>query len=109
MTQDQFQKINGMSNIFWGWGGEDDDILSRIRAAGMTFTRHPKKICDYKMVKHKRDKGNEINKDRFNLLNRVKTRYQIDGLNSLHYKIVQIDSHKLYTNITVDVLASDHN
>ena len=46
MTQDQFQKINGMSNIFWGWGGEDDDILSRIRAAGMTFTRHSKKICE---------------------------------------------------------------
>nr|XP_033799336.1 beta-1,4-galactosyltransferase 4 isoform X4 [Geotrypetes seraphini] len=26
MTGDQFDKVNGFSNNYWGWGGEDDDL-----------------------------------------------------------------------------------
>ncbi len=29
MTKDQFHKVNGFPNSYWGWGGEDDDL--RIR------------------------------------------------------------------------------
>lgn len=29
MTKDQFLQVNGFSNTYWGWGGEDDDL--RIR------------------------------------------------------------------------------
>ncbi|KHJ87292.1 N-acetyllactosaminide 3-alpha-galactosyltransferase [Oesophagostomum dentatum] len=25
----QFRKVNGLSNRFWGWGGEDDDLYTR--------------------------------------------------------------------------------
>ncbi len=25
------RKVNGFSNQFWGWGGEDDDMSQRIR------------------------------------------------------------------------------
>lgn len=29
LTSKQFVKMNGFSNDYWGWGGEDDDISSR--------------------------------------------------------------------------------
>lgn len=27
--REDFEKINGFSNLFWGWGGEDDDLYAR--------------------------------------------------------------------------------
>ncbi|NWT49297.1 B4GT3 galactosyltransferase, partial [Chroicocephalus maculipennis] len=29
LTPDQYMKINGFPNEYWGWGGEDDDIATR--------------------------------------------------------------------------------
>lgn len=29
LTVEQFKKINGFPNAFWGWGGEDDDLWNR--------------------------------------------------------------------------------
>ena len=28
-TRAHFELINGFSNVFWGWGGEDDDLFQR--------------------------------------------------------------------------------
>ena len=32
MTPEQLTKVNGFSNQYWGWGGEDDDMFKRIDA-----------------------------------------------------------------------------
>ena len=30
-TEEAFRSINGYSNRYWGWGGEDDDLYHRMR------------------------------------------------------------------------------
>ena len=30
IRRSQFEAINGFSNEFWGWGGEDDDLANRL-------------------------------------------------------------------------------
>lgn len=31
-SKTQFQKINGFSNNYWAWGGDDDDLAARSEA-----------------------------------------------------------------------------
>ena len=33
-TEEQFTRINGFSNYYWGWGGEDDDMYKRLKNKG---------------------------------------------------------------------------
>ena len=40
MTMNQMVAVNGYSNLYWGWGGEDDDMSARIRrGAGLKISR----------------------------------------------------------------------
>nr|XP_033780215.1 beta-1,4-galactosyltransferase 3 isoform X2 [Geotrypetes seraphini] len=103
LTPEQYLKINGFPNEYWGWGGEDDDIATRIRLAGMKISRPPMSVGHYKMVKHKGDKGNEENPHRFDLLIRTQRMWTQDGMNSLTYTLVSKELRTLYTNITADI------
>ena len=29
VTKQQYLAVNGFSNLYWGWGGEDDDMAHR--------------------------------------------------------------------------------
>ncbi|XP_075464018.1 beta-1,4-galactosyltransferase 3 isoform X1 [Ascaphus truei] len=103
LTPDQYMKINGFPNEYWGWGGEDDDIATRVRLAGMKISRPPITVGHYKMVKHKGDQGNEENPHRFDLLIRTQRMWKQDGMNSLSYTLLSRELEGLYTNITVDI------
>ena len=46
--------------MFWGWGGEDDDMSERIRARGLVIVRYPTDIARYTMVKHKKEKASNL-------------------------------------------------
>ncbi|XP_029436567.1 beta-1,4-galactosyltransferase 3 isoform X2 [Rhinatrema bivittatum] len=103
LTPEQYMKMNGFPNEYWGWGGEDDDIATRVRLAGMKISRPPVSVGHYKMVKHKGDKGNEENPHRFDLLIRTQRMWTQDGMNSLTYTLISKELLALYTNITVDI------
>ncbi|CAI9582212.1 unnamed protein product [Staurois parvus] len=103
LTPDQFMKINGFPNTYWGWGGEDDDIAVRIRLSGLSITRTPLSLGRYKMISHDRDSGNEENTYRFNLLRNTRKTWRDDGMNSLDFTLLSREQTALYTNITVDV------
>ena len=63
MTPRHFRRINGYSNQFWGWGGEDDDMWSRIHFHGLRVLR--RNTGTYRMIKHE---GARENGERWGLL-----------------------------------------
>ncbi|XP_026184838.1 beta-1,4-galactosyltransferase 4 [Mastacembelus armatus] len=103
MTKNQFLQVNGFSNTYWGWGGEDDDLRIRVEIQKMKIVRPPADVARYTMVFHKRDSGNEINKDRMRLLGRTPQVWRKDGLNSCSYKTLSVERLPLYVNVTVDI------
>ncbi|XP_072512542.1 beta-1,4-galactosyltransferase 3 [Salminus brasiliensis] len=108
VTPDQYLKMNGFPNQYWGWGGEDDDIATRVRLSGMKIVRPPVAIGHYKMIKHKGDQGNEQNPRRFDLLKRTRLNWRSDGLNSLTYELLSKELEPLYTNLSVYIGEDPH-
>ena len=44
MSVKHFNFVNGFSNQFWGWGGEDDDMAERLRINNLGVRRPPPDI-----------------------------------------------------------------
>lgn len=103
LTPQQYMKMNGFPNNYWGWGGEDDDIAVRVSLSGMLISRPPAHIGRYKMIRHDHDRGNEENPKRFNLLAKSRRTWRQDGMNALEYHFLSKEYYPLYTNITVDI------
>jgi GT2 family glycosyltransferase len=100
LTEEQFLKVNGFSNVFFGWGGEDDDMYNRVINSGYSISRYSETIARYKMLGHKAD---EPNPDRLNKLYSGKKRFKTDGINSVVYKRLNLVLKKLFTWILVDI------
>jgi hypothetical protein len=77
MTIEQFESVNGFSNQYFGWGGEDDgsrpidrsciafechcvhlDMAARILTK-YRISRYPTSIARYKMLRHRPDTPNQ--------------------------------------------------
>ncbi|XP_055349117.1 beta-1,4-N-acetylgalactosaminyltransferase bre-4-like [Paramacrobiotus metropolitanus] len=98
-----FAEINGYPNLYWGWGGEDDDIGYRVKKRFGNISTVPLDTGRYTMVPHGSDQGNPKNPLRFDLVNESHLRYKTDGLNSLKYTLVATERRPLYTWLLVDV------
>ncbi|XP_021352642.1 beta-1,4-N-acetylgalactosaminyltransferase bre-4-like [Mizuhopecten yessoensis] len=104
-----FEKINGFSNLYFGWGGEDDDLGIRIRNAKLIVERQSIAIARYRMIKHLHERSNAPNPKRFQLLRNTTRRIKNDGLNTLKYRVLHKKEEKLYANITVEIKKEDYN
>ncbi|CAH0694504.1 unnamed protein product [Spodoptera exigua] len=57
LTPNQFRKVNGYSNFYWNWGGEDDDFYYRLESHNITIFRHNSFYARYAVLPHKLNKG----------------------------------------------------
>ena len=97
----QFRILNGFSNEFWGWGGEDDDMAARIKLLNLRVERYSSKIARYVMIRHNQE---EVNKDRLRILNTSRNRMKVDGIKNLKYSLLSRIREQLFTNISALLL-----
>uniref|UniRef100_F7A738 Uncharacterized protein n=2 Tax=Ciona intestinalis TaxID=7719 RepID=F7A738_CIOIN len=102
-TTAQLQRVNGWSNRYVGWGGEDDDMAIRIRAHGMRIRRPSPSLCKFTSLPHGPDPGNPLNKKRFNMLRHTTKEMFGDGVNSVEYSVLGETLQATFTNITVEL------
>nr|KAG5704979.1 hypothetical protein BaRGS_022821 [Batillaria attramentaria] len=100
MTKDQFQDVNGFSNVYFGWGGEDDDMFKRIRHRDWKVLRYTSDVARYKTLGHAKEKPNP---GRIKLLHQSPRRFLTDGLNSLVYTRLEFEERPLYTWVLVEM------
>lgn len=100
MTSQHFTKVNGYSNMFYGWGGEDDDLFFRVSQAGLSVTRFGPEIAKYKMLTHNKEIPNPA---RFQLMKMDQQIHSAEGLSNLNYTLLSYEVKPLYTRILVHV------
>lgn len=89
-SRDAFQKVNGFSNEYWGWGAEDDDLLYRCHKAGYQVCRRLPGVFD--SLTHPRDilqSDYEKNIDRIRLMQSGTLDWRSEGVNSCKYQVVE--------------------
>ncbi|RWS29898.1 beta-1:4-galactosyltransferase 7-like isoform X2 [Leptotrombidium deliense] len=99
ISNEHFQRVNGMSNRYWGWGLEDDEFYARLTQANLNITRpqdvttgindtflhihkvfrkrDTAKLYNQKEVTRRRDRETGLHNVDYELLS--KHRLQIDG------------------------------
>ena len=92
-----------MPNMFWGWGGEDDDIRNRVHLSGQVPYRLPQQLGRYQMHKHELDTGNEVNDIRHRLTDSTDILWRLDGYSNLQYTLYNRTKHACYTELLVDL------
>ncbi|CAH1799029.1 unnamed protein product [Owenia fusiformis] len=102
MRTEHFLRVNGYSNLYWGWGAEDDDMAYRIMHVGLKIIRPPEMIARYKMIRHTKRSPSDWRK-RTRLLYTGTRRYRNDGLNNLEYKLSFVKEERLFTHIMVQI------
>ncbi|XP_005098659.1 beta-1,4-N-acetylgalactosaminyltransferase bre-4 [Aplysia californica] len=103
LTKEMMLKVNGFSNIYFGWGGEDDDMSYRVRSHGMDIERYIPEVARYTMMKHAKADG----PSRYRLFASSRDRIHSDGINTLKYERIDIQLLPLYTWILVRINESE--
>lgn len=104
-TTEDFEKINGYPNNFWGWGGEDEELYHRIAEYGMSILKPTKGSFTELPHIHTKNFPDMVNAERFNLIEQRAAKGKESGLSNLQIKQSNI-SEKLnhHTNKYLFVL-----
>ncbi|XP_062515389.1 beta-1,4-galactosyltransferase 7-like isoform X3 [Corticium candelabrum] len=92
LTGKHFEMLNGLSNLFWGWGREDDEFYLRMKEAGLKVGKPVNITTGLLTFKHLHDeKRRKRDKSRyFDQYKVSRTRDRETGLRSVQYEVVKI-------------------
>jgi len=97
-----YVKINGHSNLFWGWGGEDDDLAKRLTSQHYIIERLDPNVDRYTMLSHAKEEPANHN-EVFRLLKKSKRRWPMDGFKQKAWTVISVEKRPLYYHLLVDV------
>ena len=110
-TKADYELVNGFSNSYWHYGGEDDNLFDRIEHKKLTLHRQKDvKFTELKRVHKKKEETDPfvIGADRVRFNAEAKKYLDDDGLNNLHYSVEYSDERTLYTYLRVDLLKNEN-
>lgn len=88
-SRTSFEKVNGYSNEYWGWGAEDDDILYRCHLIGLKVQRQwPGILTSLNHGRHIDRNEYEKNIQRFREMQSKKLDWKHEGINSCKYEVL---------------------
>lgn len=99
-TREQFKIMNGYSNSYYGWGGEDDDVNIRSINHFNEIARLSPERGRYFANCHEEDKTK--NPNRFKLIKESLKRIDSDGLKTINYDVKKIIKNPLFTKVIVN-------
>nr|XP_049707159.1 beta-1,4-N-acetylgalactosaminyltransferase bre-4-like [Helicoverpa armigera] len=100
LTPAQYETVNGYSNCYWNWGGEDDDMQRRLQSKNYTISRYNSTMARYATLPHF---WNDIGKERYLFLMLTRLLYIKEGLVTTKYRLIKVTVEKLFTHILADV------
>lgn len=90
-----FITLNGYSNFFWGWGGEDDEMYKRC----VELTGYDRRECSFRSLPHARKIDHNLHHR--NIERVTQPRHENDGLAFLDYELKDSNVLKGYHHIKV--------
>ncbi|XP_049876177.1 beta-1,4-N-acetylgalactosaminyltransferase bre-4-like [Pectinophora gossypiella] len=100
MTRKQFLRVNGYSNLYWGWNIQEHDLSLRLRHARIRLVRYSRLISKYVLLPGLIE---PYNNTKAILLVNAAERYRREGLEQLQYRVVTTKHDHLHTHILVDI------
>jgi hypothetical protein len=97
--RNDFARINGYSNEYWGWGAEDDDLYFRLTRSGYRVEHRPGRYTSLPHPSALSPPLFSINKKRLH----SRYDYASDGLTSVRYTMKGKFEEPGYTRYLVDV------
>ena len=93
MSSDDYERVNGYPNSFWGWGGEDEELYHRVVDHGLTVY-HPT-AGRYTELPHKSTKELKglVNEQRFRQIAQRVQKPTSDGLSDLQVRRIGEPQH----------------
>eukprot|EP00053_Salpingoeca_punica_P008564 m.76670 g.76670 ORF g.76670 m.76670 type:complete len:421 (-) comp14652_c0_seq2:368-1630(-) len=93
MTNTHFANVNGLSNNYWGWGREDDELYKRITEMNLNITRPDvNETRDGKALRHMHDQDKRV-RDMMQIGNQFKIANERDrstGLDNVDYELASV-------------------